>query len=237
MSPSRTAVAPAATRASSSSGAIPPSGPTTTRTSPLRRRGRREPAGRGVLVEDEGGRGRPGTRRTRSAVCARRAEERAAGAAGLLGRGEEDGVPLAARPSRRAPPATGRRCARPATAAPRRRRARWRPRPPGRRGRSSPAPGRGRGAGWARGRCAAEHDRTSSVPAPTATTSPSTRSPAPSVSTRCSPTRVRRTVAACRPSGPSRDDRLPRAAAVEGLGGQEVERQRHRGPAVAVSGP
>ena len=83
--------------------------------------------------------------------------------------------------------------------------------------------------GLGSGSLATETTRRSSVPAPTATTSPSTRSPAPSVSSRCSPTRVRRTVAACRPSGPSSTDAPRRPPAPRrALGGQEVQRQGHR---------
>ena len=67
----------------------------------------------------------------------------------------------------------------------------------------------------------------SSVPAPTATTSPSTRRPAPSVSSRCSPTRVRRTVAACRPSGAVEHHDVADPATRQGLGRQQVQRQGH----------
>ncbi len=63
--------------------------------------------------------------------------------------------------------------------------------------------------GLGRGSVVTETTSRSSDPAPTATTRASTRFPSPSVSRSRSPTRVRRTVAACRPSGPSRTTTSP----------------------------
>ena len=139
--------------AASSSGAMPPSGPTTSTMSPRIVRTQSE-RGQGGVVRWARGRRMTGCRA--AGARARRSSSSGddlgdPGAVRLLGRLAHDRRPAGASllPPWRSPSA--RRCAPPATARSRRRRARSRPARPARRGRPSRAPGRGRCAGSRRG--------------------------------------------------------------------------------------